>query len=55
MPAVDAGFVRESTAVNSLALLAYMHVGFRMFDAKGDAGTGLDREYEAAVKMRRER
>jgi hypothetical protein len=40
---------------SGLALLAYMHVGFRMFDAKGDAGTGLDREYEAAVKMRRER
>ena len=32
-----------------------MHVGFRMFDPQGDAGTGLDREYEAAVKMRRER
>ena len=40
---------------SGLALLAYMHVGFRMFDAQGDAGTGLDREYEAAVKMRRER
>ena len=40
---------------SGLALLAYMHVGFRMFDAKGDAGTGLDREYEAAVRMRRER
>lgn len=40
---------------SGLALLAYMHVGFRMFDAKGDAGTGLDREYDAAVKMRRER
>ena len=40
---------------SGLALLAYMHVGFRMFDPKGDAGTGLDREYEAAVKMRRER
>lgn len=40
---------------SGLALLAYMHVGFRMFDAKGDAGTGLDREYEAAVKMRRAR
>jgi hypothetical protein len=40
---------------SGLALLAYMHVGFRMFDRKGDAGTGLDREYEAAVKMRRER
>ena len=41
---------------SGLALLvAYMHVGFRMFDPKGDAGTGLDREYEAAVKRRRER
>jgi hypothetical protein len=40
---------------SGLALLAYMHVGFRMFDAKGDAGTGLDREYEAAVKVCRER
>ena len=40
---------------SGLALLAYMHVGFRMFDAKGDAGTGLDREYEAAVKMQRKR
>ncbi|KAI5912142.1 tetratricopeptide repeat protein [Thauera sp. 2A1] len=40
---------------SGLALLAYMHVGFRMFDPKGDAGTGLDREYEAAVKMQRKR
>lgn len=37
---------------SGLHLLCLMHVGFRMFDPEADAGTGLDREYEAAVAMR---
>ena len=37
---------------SGLHLLCLMHVGFQMFDPEADAGTGLDREYEAAVSMR---
>lgn len=37
---------------SGLHLLCLMHVGFRMFDPEADAGTGLDREYEAAIAMR---
>lgn len=36
---------------SGLELLSYMHVGFRMFEPKGDAGTGLDREYEVANRL----
>jgi len=34
---------------SGLELLSYLHVGFRMFDLKGDPGTGLDREYAAVT------
>ena len=36
---------------SGLHLLCLMHVGFRMFDPEADTGTGLDREYAAAVAM----
>lgn len=36
---------------SALALLAYMHVGVRMFEPEADTGTGLDREYEAAKAL----
>ena len=54
-PAVRYTLENLEGEISGLALLAYMHVGYRMFDPKGDAGTGLDHEYEAAVKMRRAR
>lgn len=37
---------------SGLQLLSLMHTGFRLFDPNSDTGTGLDREYEAAVAMR---
>jgi hypothetical protein len=36
---------------SGLALLSYLHVGFRLFDPTSDAATGLDREYDAALEL----
>jgi tetratricopeptide (TPR) repeat protein len=37
---------------SGLQLVSIMHAGIRLLDPKADTGTGLDREYEAALAMR---
>jgi hypothetical protein len=38
---------------SGLHLLAMMHVGLKLFDANADSGSGLDREYAAALAFRK--
>ena len=37
---------------SGLQLVSIMHAGIRLLDPNADTGTGLDREYEAALAMR---
>lgn len=37
---------------SGLQLVSIMHAGIRWLDPNADTGTGLDREYEAALAMR---
>lgn len=38
---------------SGLHLLSMMHVGIKLFDANADTESGLDREYELAMAMKK--